>query len=323
MLNEMEQTYSYQLCKDNLRKKEAGVKARNCFRYYHLKPVFAAIEDIPYAVIKGEVLSKRAYGGLGYRNSGDVDILISRNDREHLARILCKYGFEPDLRDESGNMRELTREEKVMYKFSHQVVPFVKRVDGKNLIILDVNVDIFWGEYAGKRVAVSEFLSDPMEMELYGVKIKTLPDVKHFIALCLHHYKEMNAIYNFALTNPFNEKMFEDIYRFYHSTIRNNIKEVSDFVFSYQLEEVFYYLFYYTSVVFKDSDMQKDADIFKTQKGVESLDYYGLSSNERKKWCIPFSERMNNHDLLQAIKSQLTQSDAQKMDLSLKILHMD
>lgn len=323
MLNEMEQVYSYQLCKDKLHKKETGTKAKNCFRYYHLNPVFATISDMPYAVIKGEVLSKRAYGGLGYRNSGDVDILISRNNIYRLTKILCKYGFEPDLRDDSGNMRELSREEKIIYNFSHQVVPFVKRGDGKNIIILDVNVDIFWGEYLGKRVDMSEFLVDTMEMELYGVKIKALPDVKHFIALCLHHYKEMNAPYNFALTNPFNEKMFEDIYRFYHSTIQSKMKQVSEFVFRYGLEEVFYYLFFYTSVVFQDYDMQKDADIFKTKKGVEGLDYYGLNSNERKKWYIPFYERMNNQNLLAAIQSQLTQYDMNKMDLSLKILHRD
>ena len=51
-------------------------------RYAACRGVFEALEagGIPYAVIKGAVLSEAAYGDVFARRSGDVDILLRRKD---------------------------------------------------------------------------------------------------------------------------------------------------------------------------------------------------------------------------------------------------
>ena len=64
--------------------------------------------------------------------------------------------------------------------------------------------EMFWGEYEGKRIDISEFLSDTIEIDIYGCKVKTLPPLKAMVQLILHHYKEMNSIYHLAGHNCIN-----------------------------------------------------------------------------------------------------------------------
>jgi hypothetical protein len=222
----------------------------------------------------------QAYEGLGYRNSGDVDILISRDNLGKVEAILKENGFEEDIFDPEGNKRKLSRQEQIMFKTSHQVAPHIKIAGGKRISPVDINVDIFWGECSGTRINIDEFLSDVGEMNVYGACVKTLPEIKHFIVLCLHHYREMNAPYDLAIKNPFSEKMFEDIYRLYKK-IANEMSKLAEFVFSFRLETVFYYMLYYTGVVFNDDNIKSDANFFKTADGIAALDCYGLTPKEK------------------------------------------
>jgi hypothetical protein len=312
---------AYKLKEENLRKKDIKNVARNFLWYNELTSTIALMRDIPYVIIKGEILSLQAYGGLGFRSSGDVDILVSRNDLSKVKMILEENGFEEDLFDSDGNKRVLTRQEQIMFKTSHQVVPYIKLVDGKRSVPIDINVDIFWGEYSGFRVNIDEFLSNTNKTNIYGLCVNTLPIIKHFIVLCLHHYREMNAPYDLAIKNPFKEKMFEDVYRLYKQIMDSEMNEFTEFVFSFHLKEVFYYLLYYTSIVFNDDDIKKQANVFKTPEGVTDLDYFGLTSKEKKQWLIPFSERMNHKNIFEVIKPQLTQVDIYKINAALSIFN--
>ena len=76
--------------------------------------------------------------------------------------------------------------------YSHQIPSYHKYIMGFHLNV-DVNYDIFWGEYEGQRCSIEDFLSDTVDMEIYGVTVKTLPVKKAFVQLILHHYKEMNS----------------------------------------------------------------------------------------------------------------------------------
>lgn len=79
--------------------------------------------------------------------------------------------------------------------------------------IVDINYDSFFGEYTGKRVDIDNFLSDTIEMEIYGVKVKTLSPLKAMVQLILHHYyKEMNSIYHLASHDNINYNMLKDVY---------------------------------------------------------------------------------------------------------------
>ena len=130
--------------------------------------VSAILPDIafPYAIVKGEVLSLYAYGDVGQRTSSDVDILVSRNHLEEMDQVLTQHGFSTTTRNR--------REAVMALAFSHQVKPYVKRRAFLS-IDLDINFDIFWGEYTGPRVDMDDFISDAEPVEIYGVTVMTLP----------------------------------------------------------------------------------------------------------------------------------------------------
>lgn len=53
-----------------------------------LKSVFSEFGNVPCAVIKGDMLSVMAYGKSGFRNSADIDILISRDNLPYIEEAL-------------------------------------------------------------------------------------------------------------------------------------------------------------------------------------------------------------------------------------------
>ena len=176
--------------------------------YKELEPLFESFSSIRYAVIKGEALSQQIYGVPDRRRSSDIDILIDKKNVKFLEEQLHKLGFEQKLPEDSAEIR---RNRVLCMAYSHQIPSYHKDKFGFHLNV-DVNYDIFWGEYEGKRCSIDEFLSDTVDMQIYGVTVKTLPIEKAFVQLILHHYKEMNSIYHLAVHNSINYRMFKDIY---------------------------------------------------------------------------------------------------------------
>lgn len=70
---------------------------KNKIRYYECHQLFKRMEDIPYAIVKGEALSLAAYSKTGERNSSDIDILISKKYISLLESLLVECGFEMSL----------------------------------------------------------------------------------------------------------------------------------------------------------------------------------------------------------------------------------
>ena len=65
------------------------------FRYNNCKKIFDHLNNsMPYAVIKGAALSNSIYGKPFYRVSGDIDILVSRENTNKIAEILAENGFQ-------------------------------------------------------------------------------------------------------------------------------------------------------------------------------------------------------------------------------------
>ncbi len=92
-----------------------------------------------------------------------------------------------------------------------QIKPWIRDIQPWGRIEIDLNFDIFWDEYEGKRIDIDEFLSDTIEMEIYGVKVKTFPPIKALIQLVLHHYKDMNSLFLLATRKSIRYDMFKDI----------------------------------------------------------------------------------------------------------------
>ena len=130
-----------------------GIEANiSLIRYRGCKRIFDVADknQIPYVVVKGEPLSVQAFGSVGYRISKDIDILTSRNNLNAVKNVLKENGF---------HSKELNRSDEVlMLSASHQTSPWRKEASFGQINI-DLNFDLFWGEYSGKRISVEEFIA--------------------------------------------------------------------------------------------------------------------------------------------------------------------
>lgn len=279
-------------------------------RYAYLADFFSKIIDLKYSVIKGEVLSYYTYGKFGYRCSSDIDILVSRKDLVAVENALRSSGF---------LQQAHTREERIMLIYcSHQMLPFYKTTPIETIFV-DVNFDLFWGEYTGKRIDIDEFLSDASYITIYGVKVKTVSKIKALIQMVLHHYKEMNNIY-LLYTHPFiTTGMFEDIYMFLLNNRDILPQLVSTISAKYDILPYMYYMLYFTERVFRASWLDAYIDECKCPEGIELLDKYGLRKDEQREWMISFEDRLNNPNLKSVIESQLESEDIEKIFWNKKI----
>lgn len=282
-------------------------------RYHTCYNIFetASKNRIPYVVVKGEPLSLMAYGKTGERLSGDIDILVPRKEIQAFTEILSDNQFQS---------RELDREDRIiMGSFSHQTSPWIKD-SVLGLICIDVNYDIFWGEYSGRRIDIEEFIEDRVEVDIYGCRISTLPPLKAFIQLILHHYKEMNSLYHLSTHNCINKNMFQDVYCLW----KNNrsiitLEKLKDFVFEYGIEPYVFYVLCFTNRIYEDDLLKQYVEAFRTGQGVALLECYGLTMKERREWKYDFETRLNTDNLYDLIYEELTSTDIGKIERCRKI----
>lgn len=278
-------------------------------KYTEVSRVFA---DKKYAVVKGEVLSQYAYNAPNARQSSDVDILVPR---------MYLKDIEESLRTNSFETEYLSRRDTVMLlTSSHQTLPWSKCLYPWGNLIIDLNFDIFWGEYEGKRVDIDAFLSDTVDVDICGVKIKSLSPLKAMVQLILHNYKDMNSIYLLSVGKSIKYSMFKDIYYL----LKNNADTVSveklfNICEEYEIIPYAYYVLFYTSQIFKDDMLSQYAEAFKTSEGERLLNCYGLCSNERKEWRCDFWTRVETDDLFSLIRNDLNEKDREKIAINKRV----
>lgn len=102
-----------------LRKNDEHVVESHRNWYQALAPVIEQGSNLPFAIIKGDVLSVLAYGEIGYRGSGDIDLLVSPRNKEALCCLLIENEFRPLLFNSDGTPRQMSRREQIMMKNSH------------------------------------------------------------------------------------------------------------------------------------------------------------------------------------------------------------
>jgi len=281
-------------------------------RYKRAKSFFEDIQNKTYAHIKGEALSIQAYGCTGHRIFSDLDILLPRKELADFERILKDNEFYTTLQ---------SRQDKIMMlSSSHQTAPWVKNIEPWGQLNIDLNFDIFWGEYTGKRIDIAEFLSDAMEIEIYGCRIKTLPPIKAMVQLILHHYKDMNSIFLLATRKSIRYNMFKDVYHL----LKNNLDTIAlDKLYAmstrYEIIPYVYYILYYTAILFKDEFLREYIEAFKTPVGEELLNCYGLNKSERREWRVDFQTRLESSSLYELIKDDLTSDDLEKIAINKRV----
>ncbi|MBE7057143.1 MAG: hypothetical protein E7388_06885 [Ruminococcaceae bacterium] len=287
----------------NLFKKIQG----QCF-FYNIKNLFS----VPYAVIKGEALSKQAYGSVGQRTSSDIDILVSRKYLNDIELSLLSAGFE--------NTQKSRQDRILMLSNSHQVAPWIKVFKPWGYLVVDLNFDIFWGEYEGTRINIEEFLSDTIDVDIYENTIKALSPPKAMVQLVLHNYKDMNSVFLLTTRNRLKKTMFEDLYYL----LKNNLDTISieklyTISEEYKIIPYVFYMFYYTSKIFNDDILKRYVEAFRTKEGDALLDFYGLCDKERKEWKCDFETRLKSKNIFDLIKNDLTEKDKEKIAINKRI----
>ena len=287
----------------------------NMERYIQLKKILSDV-TVPYAVIKGEPLSLLCYNKKSVRNTQDIDILVDRQHISYFERLLQENDFIRFI-----NQNEfIYRESRILcISQSHQIPPYVKETSNQQIDI-DLNFDIFWGEYTGKRIDIAEFLADTIVQDIYGCKVKTLPPLKAMVQLILHHYKDMNSIFLLATRKSIKYDMFKDVYYLW----KNNQKDISlEKLYSisseYEIIPYVFYVLYFTNWIFKDTELQKYVEAFRTSEGAALLDYYGLTEKERKEWKCDFKTRLEADNLYDLIKDDLTEKDQEKVSINKRV----
>lgn len=280
--------------------------------YKKTSDFFISIKDKIYANIKGEALSVQAYGKVGQRISSDIDILLPRTELYDFENILKLNNFSSTLQSRTDKI--------ILLSSSHQIAPWEKHIMPWGKIFIDLNFDIFWGEYTGKRIDIDAFLSDTIEIDIYGCKIKTLPPLKAMIQLILHHYKDMNSIFLLATRKSIKYDMFKDLYYL----LKNNRDEITlDKLYAmsseYEIIPYVYYLLYYSGLLFKDEILDKYIEAFRTSEGEALLNCYGLNESERREWKYDFQTRLECNNLYDLIKNDLTENDLRKIKINRKV----
>lgn len=269
--------------------------------------------DIPYAIIKGEILSLMAYGNEGMRNSSDIDILLPRKDLHKFELLLKNEGF----RSKTDNKELRT----TMLLTSHQIAPMEKRTYDFAPMIIDLNFDIFWGEYEGRRVDISAFLQDAIKMDVYGVQLSTLSLPKSFVQVILHHYKELNSIYLLLEKNYINKQLFNDVYYMLKRNKENlPIKVLYELSSELDIIPYMFYVLYFTYKIFSDQMMREYVEAFRCKEGERLLSCYGLTDKERKEWKYDFETRLLSKNIYSLIENDLTMKDEQKISFNYNFL---
>ena len=284
----------------------------SAMRYRTAAPIFKALEEYPYAVVKGEALSQIAYGRFGARQSGDIDILLPRSGIRFLESVLVENGFKTS---------KLKREERLTaLTGAHQISPYKKISSTGITTEIDINFDIFWGEYTGQRVSIADFLSDTEELMIYGCRVKVLTAEKSFIQMILHHYKDINSYYHYENGNPIRRERFMDVYKFWRRHAKVFTPEYLLLISEkYRIRPYLFYMLYFTNLLFPNSDLKKCVELLQCEEGVFLLDRYGLCDNERKCWNVDFYTRMASDNIMELIKIDMTDYDIQKLQRSKRI----
>ena len=293
-----------------------GTNTQFVNEYFHeCGNVFSRMNNIAYAVMKGAVLSKRAYGDICFRNFGDIDLLVKRENSNEIKNILLEDGFiQGKIID--GGIRPFTRKE-IIYQSSqsHQTAPFVKKSKSKifDYINIDLNFDIYWGEKNSK-TDLEVFLNSTELETINNTSFKVLKKELDFIALCLHHYKHINSIY-LLTEGSLNLSLFCDIYYY----LKNNDLDI-DYMLSCAkaigADKYIFYCLYYISEIFKESLVDDFLKAFYSKEGNGLLDYYGLDDSELKKWNIDFMERLFKDDFTQSFYNSLDENEKKKVELN-------
>ena len=270
---------------------------------------------IPYAIVKGPVLSAAAYGNPFVRVSNDLDVLISPEYIEDIDDLLVKEGF-IQARIVNNQLKKITRKEKIFQSMlTHQIPTYIKKTDNNicKYVILDVNTKIIFGE-SSFQPDVNYVLKQTEKMLIAGVVINKLKCELDFIFLCLHHYKDINSIYLLS-QGSFRLDVFCDVF-LYVENQKIDFNMLIQYCRFLNVGKYVYTILYYTSLIFPSEKLLQIVAFLQSERDDSLINCYGLSEEEKKVWKIGFYERLFHENLSNYIWDNLDEKDKEKIRIN-------
>lgn len=281
-------------------------------RFKSCAPVWQSFHGIPYAVIKGAVLSQSAYGDASLRSSGDIDLLLNRCNLDKVKAILLQHGFVQGRVTPDG-VAPFSRQELIFQNaMSHQTAPFIKET-GNPLcpyVNVDINLNLFWGE-SPRKADMEYVLAQTQEAVLYGVSFSRLTPPMEFISLCMHHYKDMNSLYLLS-EHGLRLDQFCDIL-YYLKNTPPDLSQLLEACKHLEVTDYLYYCVYYTNQVCPHPVLNDYLLALDAVKKQDLTPYYGLTDAERREWKTPFLQRLFDPDFAKHFYQNLSEADRQKV----------
>lgn len=286
-------------------------------RYKVCENIFKTFElnHISYAVIKGAVLSKMAFGDIYHRKSGDIDILVNRKDIDMIEQIMLENNFIQGHMTDDGLIPFTRKELLFQTSMSHQMAPFIKRTSNPlcPYVNVDINFDIIWGESKVK-CDMEYVLSYTRKIEVCNMMVNKLSPEMEFVSLCLHHYKDMNSLYMLS-KGSLKQSLFDDIYN-YLKNIKLDKDKLVEICSYLNITEYVYYCIYYTNELFHEGLCEVFLLLLYTEKSKNILNTFGLADDEIKEWNISFHDRLYNIDINNYLNTHLSENDLGKIRLN-------
>ncbi len=290
-------------------------------RYKVCADVFCELEErqIPYAVVKGAVLSETIFGDPFRRVSGDLDILLCRDFLDEAKTVLLRHGFLQG-RVGDGDIVPYSRSELLFYTVnSHQAAPFIKKTKNRlcPFVNVDVNVDILWGE-SGVKTDMKAFLMHTEVKNFFGIPFRSLTEEAAFLALCLHHYKDMNSIFLLS-ERGLGIGTFAEIYlSLKNGTVcSEKLTALSD---AFSVTPYVFYCLWSAYELFGDPLLLPFIKASDSNTGRMLLGTFGLTEDERKKWPVSLAERVCKEDFSLWFDSLLDEEEREKIRVNKKML---
>ena len=290
-------------------------------RYTDCEKLFYELNSsgISYVVMKGAVLSQMLYDNPYLRVSHDIDLLVDRKDSSRVDSIMKQCGFIQG--KISGTEIVPYNRQKIVFEamLTHQLAPYVKKNGNKPDIFtnVDVNVDVLWGE-AEEVIDIQDVLLQTETIIIAGVRVNKLIKEMEFIAMCLHHYKDMNSLFLLS-KKSMSIRLFLDIY-FYLKNNNLNLDKLVDISKRYNISKYVYYCLNFTYQLFEDEILIPYLCQFEFAREVHLLKSYGLNEKERLTWNNTFWERIFDNNMQLDMENVLPEPLQEKIEINKRMI---
>ncbi len=265
--------------------------------------------NLRYACVKGPVLSKIIYGDETWRSYHDLDVLVDEKDMDFIKQILAEHGFKAGKKVEKGKVVPYTREEKIyILSLTHQTEPYFRRLGdfGELYAEIDLNTNVHW-EHAN--LFTPYCLRHLEQIEIFGYTVKKLAKEEEFLALCLHHYRDMNSPYMLKLQGIRLAQLC-DIY-FYVNNVNVDWNRLIKLCGEYDLGRYVFFCLSMCVLVFQDDKLSACLDLLSALQCERQIGYFGMK--ERFRWKSEVLDLVGKTDVSSEMLSVLSAEEKQKL----------